>query len=112
MEGEAHDRANAIGRTWIEKVELATEEPGTPSTNIGPVSELARTMLGPALRTDESFQETAREAMEELSKVLPPEARHILGDSEEKRAQRLDTLIAEGCEAVLAHLHGNSHREE
>ncbi len=108
---EAQDRASTISRTWIEKVELATREPGTPGTDIGPVSELAQTMRGQAQRTDESFQEAAREAMEELNRVLPPEARHILGDSEEERAQILDTLIAEGCEAVLAHLRGSSYGE-
>ena len=112
VEAEARDRASQAGKTaWIEKVELATEEPGTPDTDVGPVSELAQTMRGLDLRSKESFRAKARDIMEELSKALPPKARDILGSSEEERIRMLDALIAEGCEAVLAHLHQSAGRE-
>ncbi len=111
VEAEARDRASQADKTWIEKVELATEEPGTPDTDVGPVSELAQTMRGLDPRSNESFRAKARDIMEELSKALPPKARDILGSSEEERIRMLDALIAEGCEAVLAHLHRSAGRE-
>ena len=38
------------------------------------------------------------------SSTLPPAARDVFGDSEERRNEILDQLIEEGCQTVLAHL--------
>ena len=111
VEAEARDRASRTGKTWIEKVELETEEPGAYGTGSGPMSEFAPTMRGLDLRSNESFREEARVIMEELSAALPPKARGVLGGNEEERIRILDALIAEGREAVLAHLHRSAGEE-
>lgn len=110
VEAEAR-RASRADETWIEKVELETEEPGAYGTGAGPVSELASTMRGLDLRSNESFREKARGIIEELSAALPQKARHTLGDNKKERAHKLDKLIVEGYEAVLAHLHQSADKE-
>ena len=42
--------------------------------------------------------------LDEIEKVLPPAARDVFGDSEERRHEILDQFIDEGCQTVLAHL--------
>ena len=42
--------------------------------------------------------------LDEIEKALPPAARDVFGDSEERRNEILDQLIDEGCQTVLAHL--------
>lgn len=111
VEAEARDRASRADKTWIEKVELETEEPEAYGTSAGPVSELALTMRRLDLRSNESLREKARGIRDELSKALPLKARDVLGGSEEGRIRILDALIAEGGEAVLAHLHRGAGRE-
>ena len=98
---EADSRAALLGRTWVEKVELNVG-PGT-DLPVGPVSELAAKMLGPIARSDD-FKRAAAHLVEELAPSLPSEVRGVLGDNRTSRIEILEALMAEGCEAVLAHL--------
>ena len=104
VEGTAQDRAGMVGRVWIEKIELETTEPGADTSAAGPVAELAAEMRRSVAGSD-VFQEDAARLMEELAKALPTEARRVFGNSEAARREILAALSAEGCEAVLAHLH-------
>ena len=103
VEGEARHCAGAAGNSWIEKVELATGEPGNAAADAGAVAELAGTMSGSVARSEE-FRAQADRIMEEIELALPPDARRALGDSAEERAETLAGLIDEGRQTVLARL--------
>lgn len=103
VETEARHRADAVGKTWVEKVEIATGDPGNADTRAGAVGELAGTMRGSIARS-EGFREEVARTVEEIERFLPPEVRRALGGSAAEHAATLDTLIDEGCEIVLAHL--------
>lgn len=98
---EAEDRARMLGRTWIEKIEMAVSAPADPG--IGPIGEIKETVRG-RIAPSNSFRHSAREAVEEIRTALPPAARDVFGDSEVAGEEILDALIREGCETVLAHL--------
>ena len=101
IKGEADSRAQIIGRTWVEKVELNVRSETTHS--VGPVSDLATRMLGPIARSEELRQEANR-LVEELESLVPAEVRFVLGDDQKSRNKILQSLISKGCEDVLAHL--------
>ena len=109
IKGEADSRAQIIGRTWVEKVELnVRSETNHP---VGPVSDLATKMLGPIARSEELRREANRLA-KELESLVPPEVRFVLGDDQTSRNKILQLLISEGCEAVLAHLSEGATMED
>lgn len=101
VRAEALHRAELIGQTWIEKIALEVTAPGDPT--IGPIGEVADTIRSKIAPSD-SFRRSALEVLDEIEKALPPAARDVFGDSEEKRNEILDQLIEEGCQTVLAHL--------
>ena len=101
VRAEALHCAELIGRTWIEKVSLEVTAPADPS--IGPIGEVADTIRSKIAPSD-SFRRSALEVLDEIQKALPPAARDVFGDSEERRNEILDQLIDEGCQTVLAHL--------
>ncbi len=107
VETEARHRAGMAGNAWIEKVEIATREPGKADSNPGAFGELAKAMRGSAARSEE-FRAEADRAMEEIERALPPEARRALGANPEDREATLAGLIDEGREAVLARLRGGA----
>ena len=99
VRAEALHRAELIGQTWIEKIALEVSAPGDPT--IGPIGEVADTIRRD--RTVGLFPAFGPRS-DEIEKVLPPAARDVFGDSEERRHEILDQLIDEGCQTVLAHL--------
>ena len=101
VNAEAVHQASMVGRTWIEKVELAVSPPSEPV--IGPFGEIAETVQA-KIAPSESFRRHALDIVEEIEKALPPAARGSFGGNEEKRNQILDEMIHDGCETVLAHL--------
>ena len=103
VETEARHRAGMAGNAWIEKVEIATEDPGGAGTAPGAVEELANDMQGPIAQSA-TFRAKADDMMKEIEKVLPLAVRRALGASGERRDRILDGLITEGSQAVLAHL--------
>lgn len=89
-----------VGRTWIEKAELAVSPPSTPVIGrVGEISETMQAKIAPSV----SFRRQALDIMEEIEKALPAGARGVFGNNEEKRNEILDEMIREGCETVLAH---------
>ncbi len=105
--GEADLGAYMAGCTWVEKIELSVSAPSARGNAAGPIGDLATTMRGPVAQSD-AFRREARDRVEEIERALPPEARRILGDSEAARDAIVAGLIAEGCDAVLAHLRGSA----
>jgi len=106
LRGEAVDRASALGRTWIEKIEL---DVAAPSARVevpagDPIVELGALMAGEVV-ISAAFNAEVRAMVGDLLGQLPKESRHILGDSEADFEAGIARLIAEGSDDVLARLH-------
>jgi exonuclease SbcD len=106
---EIEQRAEGLGKTWIDKIELATSAPvnAVPNASADPVLE-----LGELMRNDIIQQHSVREAISDLVKELrddlPPEARGFSGDNEAAFEALIDQLLAEGSEDMLARLKPDS----
>ncbi len=106
---EADERAGAIGKTWIEEVDVAATADGEAAEPVGPVGELAAKMRN--VSASEGFRQHALDVVDGLVGALPPEARRAFGDNEAERGAILEALIAEGHEATIAHLRGGAAKE-
>ena len=98
----------AIGKTWIDKIELDCAAPrasdSAPSSD--PVAEL-RALMETEVAQSKAFQDALGEIAEELRRNLPPGARDgLLGQDPGELAKILRALAREGAEDVLAHLRG------
>jgi DNA repair exonuclease SbcCD nuclease subunit len=103
---ETEQRAEGLGKSWIEKIEIVTTAPiSSPvgSATADPVLE-----LGDLMRNDIIHQHGVREAVRDLVKDvrddLPPEARGFSGDDEAAFEALIDQLLSEGSEDMLARL--------
>ncbi len=105
LKTEADERASVIGKCWVEKLELACQDPTTGKTeDEDPVMELRR-LIGSNVTGSDSFREQAISIAEELRSQLPPESRTLFGADENAFLQLLTELTAEGSDDVLASLH-------
>jgi DNA repair protein SbcD/Mre11 len=96
----------AVGKTWIDKIELTCVEPGAsgaaPSSD--PVAEL-RALMEREVTRSMAFQDALRDMAEDLSGHLPQELRKdLFGRDAEEFAEILRVVASEGAEDVLAHL--------
>ena len=96
----------AIGKTWIDKIELDCVAPqaneSAPSSD--PVAEL-RALMETEVAQSKAFQDALREIAEELSRNLPHGSRDgLLGQDPGEFAKILRAVAREGAEDVLAHL--------
>ena len=104
LKAEAEQRGEAVGRTWIDKVEL--DLAGSAAVRAGtadPVFELAALMQAEIV-TGHGFREDVREMVLELRDYLPTEARRFTGNSEEELDAFLDWLMKESGEDIVARL--------
>jgi DNA repair exonuclease SbcCD nuclease subunit len=103
---ETEQRAESLGKTWIEKIEIATTAP--VSTPVGGATADPVLELGELMRSDIIHQHGVREAVRDLVKELrddlPPEARGFSGDDEASFEALIDQLLTEGSEDMLARL--------
>ena len=103
---ETEQRAEGLGKTWIEKIDIATTAP--ISASVGGVTADPVLELGELMRTDIIRQHGVREAVRDLVKELrddlPPEARGFSGDDEATFEALVDQLLTEGSEDMLARL--------
>jgi hypothetical protein len=96
----------AIGKTWIDKIELNC---GAPRANESaplsdPVAEL-RALMETEVAQSKAFQDALREMAEELSRNLPHGSRDgLMGRDAGEFAKMLRAVAREGAEDVLAHL--------
>jgi exonuclease SbcD len=103
---EARAAGAAIGKTWIDKVELACVEPGVASASPSgdPVAEL-RALMEREVAQSKTFQDALREMAKELSGTLPQELREgLFGRDAEEFSAILRDVASEGAEDVLAYL--------
>jgi len=103
---ETEQRAEGLGKTWIEKIEIATTAP--VSTLVGSATADPVLELGDLMRNDiihqHGVREAVRELVTELRDDLPPEARGFSGDDEAAFEALIDQLLSEGSEDMLARL--------
>ncbi|GEO86165.1 MULTISPECIES: metallophosphoesterase family protein [Alphaproteobacteria] len=102
---EAEQRAESLGRTWIEKIEIRTEPPAetTGKATADPLIE-----LGALMRDDvaarHGLREDIRQMVKDLRDELPPESRGFAGNDEAQFEAYVDQLLTEGGDDVLARL--------
>ena len=100
-------RGEAIGQTWIDRIELETRAPGgiAADTSADPVAELGALIHGTVLKGD-AFRDDVREMVQELLDELPVETRRLAGNSEAEFDAFLDRLMDESGADVIARLKG------
>ncbi len=94
-----------VGKTWIDKIELACAEPrAAEAASSDPIAEL-RGLMEREVQSSRAFQDALRELAEDLRGHLPAGSREeLFGRDSEEFAQILRDLASEGAEEVLAHL--------
>ncbi|BCH25893.1 serine/threonine phosphatase [Mesorhizobium sp. L-8-10] len=104
LKAEADDRASGIGRTWIEKLDIACTMPESGAVQPGdPLTELDR-LIAEEIMVDPAYEAALIEIAEELRGQLPAECRDMFGDDEATFRGVLAELGREGAEEVLARL--------
>ena len=103
---EAEQRAERLGNTWVEKMEILTTAPVSASAGGGtaePVLELGELMRSDIIH-QHAIREAVRDLVNELRDDLPPEARSFSGNDEGSFESLVDQLLSEGSEDMLARL--------
>lgn len=104
MQAEAEQRGERIGRTWIEKLELAVEMPlGVAETSVDPIVELGALMRDEVIARN-GFRDEIRELVRDLLTDLPQESRDFAGRDEAGLEQFIDRLLADGVEDIAARM--------
>ncbi|HEV7255797.1 MAG TPA: DNA repair exonuclease [Mesorhizobium sp.] len=113
LRAEADERASAVGKSWIDKLEIDGLSPPPQAgsskapAEADPLTELRRLVSDEVAASPELANE-AQSIVEELRGQLPAECRHILGRDEAEFQALLAELVAEGTEDVLARLDGRA----
>lgn len=103
---ELQNLAASLGECWIEAVELAVSAPAAAAgADAGPVTELARLMREDVVE-NHAYREELREALGDLLRQLPREARSLLAADEAAEETLLSELAMQGSDTVLARLGG------
>ncbi|MGU3576196.1 exonuclease SbcCD subunit D [Brucellaceae bacterium C25G] len=101
---EIETRAAAIGRTWIEKLEINCHaQQGAAQDKSDPLHDLYQ-LVSEDIVTAPAFQADAQKIAEELKGQLPPECRDIFGQDETEFHAIIEGLIKIGAEDVIAQL--------
>jgi exonuclease SbcD len=103
---ETEQRAEGIGKTWVEKIEIGAVPPSSTADGLGtvdPITELAELMRGDSLDQG-GIREAVRNLAKELLDELPAEARTFSGQDEAGFETLVEQLIKEGGEDMLARL--------
>lgn len=105
MLAEAEQRGDRIGRTWIEKLELAVETSmaSAETSAADPIIELGALMRDEVMART-GFREEVREMVRELLADLPPESRDFAGRDAASFEGFVDTLLADGAEDIAARM--------
>jgi DNA repair exonuclease SbcCD nuclease subunit len=107
---EAQNLAASLGECWIETVELSVTVPAAVTGgDAGPVGELSRLMHENVVESH-AYREDLREALSDLLRQLPKEARGLLAADEAAEEALLSELALTGADAVLARLGGEGGR--
>lgn len=107
---EIEHRAEGIGGTWVEKIEIATQMPA--ATPIGEATADPILELGALMHNDivhqHGVRELVRELVTELRDDLPVDLRAFAGDDEAALEAFVDRLLADGSDEILARMKAES----
>ena len=107
---ETEQRAESLGNTWIEKIDLETTAPVSKpvgSATADPVLELGELMRDDIIQ-QHGVRQIVQDLVKELRDDLPPEARGFSGNNEDEFKALVDQLLSEGSEDMLARLKANA----
>jgi exonuclease SbcD len=99
-------RLGSSGRTWIDKIEIATAAcrgMATASGTPDPVDELG-TLIRDEIRSRHDVRESVAALIKEIRDDLPPDARRFCGDDEAGFDDFVDRLLGESGEEIVARL--------
>jgi hypothetical protein len=101
---EAEERAEQIGNTWIEKLDIACTPPVTPQASAAdPLNELRALIENDILGSD-AYETALASVADTLQAQLPTDIRDLFGtDEAETKARRME-LARQGADDVLARL--------
>ncbi|MBA8879105.1 metallophosphoesterase family protein [Phyllobacterium myrsinacearum] len=105
LQAEAEQRAQGIGHTWVEKIELgvsSADETASAAT-ADPLVELGQLMHSDVM-TSYGFREDVRQMIKDLLDDLPPESRKFAGNSEAEFETFVDELMTQSGEDIIARL--------
>ena len=103
---EMEQRAERLGKTWVEKIEFATVAPvNSEKANLAadPLLELGYLMRDEIIH-QHGVRQSIRDLVMELRDDLPPDARGFAGDDEAAFEAFIDQLLLDGSEDILARL--------
>ena len=105
MQAEAEQRGDLIGRTWIEKLELAFEAPSTlaDASAADPIVGLAALMRDEVISRS-GFRDDIREMVRDLLADLPAESRVFAGHDEAGFECFIDNILANGADEIAARM--------
>ena len=108
---EAEDQAAALGKSWIDKVEVDCRAPGTIPDSAAPAEadplEELRRLMGEVTQ-DDAYRAEIEAIAEELRSQLPAECRSLLGADADTFAANLAEAAGDGIDDVLARLRAGS----
>jgi exonuclease SbcD len=105
---EAESRAEAIGNSWIERIDVACVAPLQAGGDAAdPLLDL-RHLMEAEVRESAAFRREIGDIADELRLQLPAECRAMLGQDEAAFERELEELMREGTEDVLAKLHARA----
>lgn len=100
---EAQAHANALGATWIDKLEVKAMPGPSPRAEGGAFGELQRSMLG-EVGSAEATTQAVLTAIEDVRRQLPGELRDLLGNDPASLEALALSLTERGSAEVLARL--------
>jgi exonuclease SbcD len=108
LQAEVEQRGERIGRTWIEKLDLAVQPLASPSATNGrgaadPVVELGELMRNDVIARS-GFRNDIRNMVNDLLGDLPPESREFAGRDDAEFERFIDALLVNGAEDIAARM--------
>jgi len=102
---EAEQRAEGIGATWIEKLEISAQAPSEQGNGSAadPVLELGALMLAD-IGANSAARLEVRQLVEDLRNDLPAEIRGFAGKDEAELEAFVERLLSEGSQDIVARL--------
>ncbi|MET3648932.1 DNA repair exonuclease SbcCD nuclease subunit [Phyllobacterium ifriqiyense] len=102
---EAEQRAKGIGRTWVEKIDLAVQPTDTTQTAsiADPLVELG-TLMQSEVMTSHGFREEIRQMVKDLLDDLPPDSRKFAGSNEVEFEDFVNELMTQSGDEIIARL--------
>jgi DNA repair exonuclease SbcCD nuclease subunit len=104
LEEETRRIGDALGRTWLDKIEVRCDAPRAERISADPVAEL-RLLMESEVGRSKSFRDELASIADDLRAALPPLSREdLFGADADAIAEALSAFAREGADDVLAFL--------